>query len=368
METIFKNISIGDERYFFVDGGERIRKQDINKAIGKIPVYSGSKVECGTIGFVSDTIKDIVPNAKKFNGKFLTVNANGSVGKVFLREGEFYLHDDVNIVKILDENILPEYLLYELQNKIDLLGYGSWTKKLYKNELKQEVYVEIPIDGNGNFSTEQQKEIARKYEKIDQIKKKLREDYNKINSYNVLIDESYEIKPIALLDLFSLKKGDSKYTKKFVNSNRGEFPVYSASTKNNGIFGYVNCFDYNEECLQITTNGVYAGTVFHRKEHGFSINGDAKLLIKKNKNISYDYFIYELSDVLSRAGFNWENKVSDAKLAEIVVNIPIDTNGNYDLKKQESIAQLHKKISAIKSKIQQSYQKILDSKVQIIIA
>ncbi len=168
-----KSVSLGDKAIFFVDNGERITKTDIEKSPGSIPVYSGSKIKDETMGFVSDAVKTLVPNAKKFSGKCLTVNANGSVGRVFLRNEEFYLHDDVNIVQILNENISYEYLLYELQNKINLLGYGAWTKKLYKTELKEVVSVDIPIKSNGEFDLEMQKKIAAKYEKIDETNDKI---------------------------------------------------------------------------------------------------------------------------------------------------------------------------------------------------
>lgn len=182
-------ISLSDNNVFFVERGERIRKQDIIKSKGDIPVYSGSKFKEEAIGYVSDDIKKIVPKAKKFKGKFLTINANGSVGKVFLRDGTFYLHDDVNILTILDENIIYEYLVYELQNKIEKLGYNKWTKKLYRTELLQEVYVEIPVTENGQFDVEKQKEIAHKYNKLEYIKRELKNDFDGVYSLQVDITE-----------------------------------------------------------------------------------------------------------------------------------------------------------------------------------
>jgi type I restriction enzyme M protein len=190
MKLTFKSVSLGDKRYFLIERGERIRKEDINKAKGTIPVYSGSKDKGSAIGYVSDEIKKITLTAKKFNGKFLTVNANGSVGKVFLREGEFYLNDIVNVVKILDKNILQEYLLFELQNEIDALGYGSWSRKLYKQELKQEVSVNIPVKENGEFDLEKQKEIAEKYQKILEIKNKMQADYKNVINAKIQIIET----------------------------------------------------------------------------------------------------------------------------------------------------------------------------------
>ena len=157
----FRVILLNDVKYFLIERGGRIRQEDANQAKGSIPVYSGSKEQGGVIGYVSDNIIKFAPNAKKFNGKYLTVNANGSVGKVFLRNEEFYLHDDVNAIKIMDDKILYEYLIYELQNKIDLLGY-DWSKKLYKQELGK-ISVEIPIKENGDFDVDKQNGIANGY-------------------------------------------------------------------------------------------------------------------------------------------------------------------------------------------------------------
>lgn len=85
-KMITKTVSLRDEELFLVDSGKRIRKKDIYNAKGDIPVYSASKFENECLGYVSDKIKEIIPNAKKFIGKYLTVNADGSVGKVFFKK------------------------------------------------------------------------------------------------------------------------------------------------------------------------------------------------------------------------------------------------------------------------------------------
>lgn len=82
--------------------------------------------------------------------------------------------------------------MYELQNKIDILGYGKWDKKLYKTELKQEISVEIPIDESGEFDLEKQKEIAEKHKKIEEIKTKLKDNYEKMINSKVQIIEVEE--------------------------------------------------------------------------------------------------------------------------------------------------------------------------------
>jgi restriction endonuclease S subunit len=373
MELAFENVSLGNEKYFEVDNGERVRKQDIQKAQGHIPFYSSSKFEGEVMGYVSDKIKEIVKNAKKFNGKFLTVNADGSVGKVFIRDGEFYLNDVVNIIKILNKKILYEYLLYELQNKIDILGYGKWDKKLYKTELKQELSVEIPIDENGEFDLDKQKEIAEKYAKIEQIKNKLKEDYKKIGDMEIDINSKYEIKSISITGeegIFEAEKGNPKYTKKYMHDHKGEFPVYSSQTSNLGEIGSIDTSDYDEECFTWTTDGTYVGTVFYRNGK-FSITTHCGILRVKPKfkdKVDFEYLNFILNQTLPnyKLGEGSNKRLGTERMKEVQIEIPIDENGEFDLEKQKEIAEKFKKIEEIKTKLKDNYEKMINSKVQII--
>lgn len=378
MELTFENVSLGNEKYFEVDNGERVRKQDIQKAQGEIPFYSSSKFEGEVMGYVSDKIKNIVSNAKKFNGKFLTVNADGSVGKVFIREGEFYLNDVVNIIKILNKKILYEYLLYELQNKIDILGYGSWDKKLYKTELKQELSVEIPIDENGEFDVLKQREIAEKYRKIEQIKNKLKEDFEKIEDMKIDINSKYETKTIYVTDdknraeegIFEAEKGNAKYTKKYMHDHKGEFPVYSSQTSDLGEIGSIDTFDYDEECFTWTTDGTYVGTVFYRNGK-FSITTHCGILRVKPQykdKVNFEYLNFILNQTLPnyKLGEGSNKRLGTERMKEVQIEIPIDENGEFDTEKQKEIADKFKKIEEIKTKLKDNYEKMINSKVQII--
>ncbi len=373
MEIVFENVSLGNEKYFEVDNGERVRKQDIQKAQGEIPFYSSSKFEGEVMGYVSDKIKEIVKNAKKFNGKFLTVNADGSVGKVFIREGEFYLNDVVNIIKILNKKILYQYLLYELQNKIDILGYGKWDKKLYKTELKQEISVEIPIDENGEFDLEKQKEIAEKYAKIEQIKNKLKADYQKIEGMQIDINSKYETKLISVTGedgVFEAEKGNAKYTKKYMHDHKGAFPVYSSQTSNLGEIGSIDTYDYDEKCFTWTTDGTYVGTVFYRNGK-FSITTHCGILRVKPKykdKVNFEYLNFILNQTLPnyKLGEGSNKRLGTERMKEVQIEIPIDENGEFDLEKQKEIAEKFKKIEEIKTKLKDNYEKMINSKVRII--
>jgi hypothetical protein len=60
----------------------------------------------------------------------------------------------------------------------------------------------------------------------------------------------------TLIDLFDIQKGKAKYTRRYENLNKGEYPVFSAS--NNEPLTFVNTFDYDGEFLTWSTNG-FAG-------------------------------------------------------------------------------------------------------------
>jgi len=162
----------------------------------------------------------------------------------------------------------------------------------------------------------------------------------------------------TLEDVFVFKSGNSKITQEYINKNKGNYVVYSANTKNDGIFGYINSFDFDEECIQITTNGVYAGTVFHRQKHKFSINGDARLLVKKYDNLDYQYLLKELKEVFAEHNFNWENKPTVAKTKNILIKIPVDRKGNFSPKIQNEEALNFNRIEFIKKSIVSEFEKL----------
>ena len=62
------------------------------------------------------------------------------------------------------------------------------------------------------------------------------------------------------------------------------YPVYSSQTKNNGILGYLNTFDFDQSQLTWTTDGANAGTVFLREGKHNCTNVCGTLMPKKNDN------------------------------------------------------------------------------------
>ena len=82
-------------------------------------------------------------------------------------------------------------------------------------------------------------------------------------------------------DVCELSRG-KVYSKTYIVENAGEYPVYSSQTANNG------------EYLTWTTDGAYAGTIFHRKGK-FSITNVCGLISIKITDLSIRFLYYWLS-------------------------------------------------------------------------
>lgn len=65
-------------------------------------------------------------------------------------------------------------------------------------------------------------------------------------------------------DLGSIGRGRVISQKEIERSYQHKYPVYSSQTQNNGVMGYIDTYDLEGEYITWTTDGVNAGTVFHR--------------------------------------------------------------------------------------------------------
>nr|WP_318023487.1 restriction endonuclease subunit S [Ureaplasma urealyticum] len=92
-------------------------------------------------------------------------------------------------------------------------------------------------------------------------------------------------------DLLNIKRGLPITAKDLLN-NPGSYPLISASSKNNGIFGYFNDYMYDGKNITISMNG-NAGCIFYQIGK-FSANSDVLVLSNSNKNLTNIDYIYYL--------------------------------------------------------------------------
>jgi len=197
---------------------------------------------------------------------------------------------------------------------------------------------------------------------LQSLQEELKELFEKKN--DKLTKKSFKIK-----DLFDIKKGVAKYTKKFGDINKGIYPVFSAS--NIVPLTFINTFDYDGEFLTWATNG-FAGYV-KIISGKFSINGDRGLLRAKNNNISLSYVKYKIEPIMrdiakGRKGEKGEDeftKVYPSMITDIEIPMPIDKNGNIDLNSQLVIAEKYSFIDEIKNKIIECKKQIVSLNIEI---
>ena len=178
---------------------------------------------------------------------------------------------------------------------------------------------------------------------------------------------NYRVADIPLLNLFEPHKGQGKYTRDYIRKNQGEFPVYSSQTEDEGIIGYINTADYDNECITWTTDGIYAGTVFHR--HGkFSMTTHCGALMLKDEykgKIDFSYVLHQLSISLRGYALSEGNKrVTVNRLEKVTIQIPLKTDDEFDIDKQRELAEVYVRLNSMKKSIISEFNKIIKLEIK----
>lgn len=132
-----------------------------------------------------------------YDGEYLTYSKNGCAGYITIINEKFSVNGDRCVITINDEykNMLDIlYLKYYLEplfrknkkGRLGIYGKNEFTK-LNSNMIKElDIQIPIPLDKDGQFDLEKQKEIADKYKQIDEIKQGLIDQIDYLTSINVI--------------------------------------------------------------------------------------------------------------------------------------------------------------------------------------
>lgn len=97
---------------------------------------------------------------------------------------------------------------------------------------------------------------------------------------------------MKLSELCEMNRG-RVISKDYLRQHSGEYPVYSSQTDNDGVFGMIDTYDYDCECLTWTTDGANAGEIFHRKGK-FSITNVCGMLRVNESAINLRFLFHWL--------------------------------------------------------------------------
>ena len=156
-----------------------------------------------------------------------------------------------------------------------------------------------------------------------------------------------EIIKIQLNKLFYFKKGTNEYNAAIINDNKGDVPVYSGATTNNGIIGYTNKVQYAGDFIRVVTVGnagkcnVISGQFCLAQNNGI-------LILKENidKNtINLDFVSHILNGLLPQLAKGDKPKSLVWKdFQNILIPLPIVDDKTFDINKQNELAQKYKDI------------------------
>jgi len=294
----------------------------------------------------------------EYDGKYLTWARNGFAGFVKSHNGKFNINYDRGILIPKDPSIDVDYVRVVLEpilrqiavGRRDHDGKDEFTK-IYLSTM-QEQEIPVPVDEDGNFIISAQQEIVERAGFIADLKKQLAEMESDIRKFSVtVVNDPTAFVDGKISDYFDIVKGDAKYTNSYILANSGQYPVFSSQTTNNGEMGRISTFDFDQECITWTTDGVHAGTVFLRNEK-FSMTTHCGALILKSEfvgKISYSYVLSVLKTELKRVAVGEQNKrVTVATIKRLPISVPMKS-GVPDLSAQKTIAEQQVKIERVKN-------------------
>lgn len=194
--------------------------------------------------------------------------------------------------------------------------------EIFDNPTKASTYIYKAFQNDFDFEIDKSMENNISHHNLIDMLTFDRVDFEKNISTNtkkkVSIESRWDIVRIA--NICDIGRG-RVISKKEIGNNIGVYPVYSSQTSNDGIFGYLNTFDFEGEYVTWTTDGIYAGSVFYRNGK-FNCTNVCGTLKAKTNNINMRY----LCLCLAMYTYEYVVKVANPKLMNNVmasIQIPL---------------------------------------------
>ncbi len=165
-----------------------------------------------------------------------------------------------------------------------------------------------------------------------------------------------------LNDIFLVGRGSPKYTQSYANRNKGEYPVYSSKTENDGLFAFINSYDFDGEYLTWSTDG-YAGILFYRTGKFSCTDHCGILTLRENIKGIYLPYVQKVLDFRSLAigNGNMRVKTNMVRKANPSIPLPVKDDGSYDFDEQIAIAERYETLEQRRASLLQYKQILQDS-------
>jgi len=357
-----KQIAITDNNYFQIFIGKRVLKEEVFNSKASIPAYSANVFV--PFGFVNSS------NIDNFEHDHVLWGIDGNFEFSIKRKGQiFATTDHCGAIKILNGNIIPEYLVYQLEIIKHELGFDRSLRASLGN--MEMVTFSIPFKSDGMTpDADQQRELTHKYMLIKDMKQGIAAEIAELEEAIIELDEKSKKVEVKVSDICDFPKTNSRVTKALCQTNKGSIPVYGCSKEDDIVLGYIQDnmrgLKYYEDSLTWNRNGS-VGHFFFRKGR-FTTNEDHRVLqIKQQfKSKIYPLYLrYILQTEVKRLGYGFTHKLGKARLAEVAIKLPVDSLGQYDYETQKQIAERYAKVYQMKAAVIQQLQDLAEIVVRI---
>jgi type I restriction enzyme, S subunit len=133
--------------------------------------------------------------------------------------------------------------------------------------------------------------------------------------------QHFSLDELIKMGKVSLHRGNI-ISKRDIDSNPGEYPIYSSATKNNGMFGRYGSFMFDEELITWSVDG--GGQLFYRPKHRFSVTNVGGILRVLDPTFLNVRFLHlALDDLHSRVTFDWSRKAHPSVIRLVYAKVPV---------------------------------------------
>jgi type I restriction enzyme M protein len=167
-----REISLENSKCFSLFIGKRVLKKEIINLNGNVPIYSANVNN--PVGYHTKSY------IFEFTNNFVLWGINGNFEFNFIPKNQpFYPTDHCGVIRILENDILPEYLMIQLEN----IKYKFSFDRNLRASLENMKQISVPIPYyNQKIDIDKQKEVVEKYKQIEKIKENIKEELKKIEN------------------------------------------------------------------------------------------------------------------------------------------------------------------------------------------
>ena len=183
------SISLTDKDYFKIEqnklGYTEEQYRELNtKNEADIPLYTAKLYPVAYLNLKSNKLFKATPEEPLIS---FGDDGDGTAGtNIIFHISNFYNNASRKVLKILNQDILPEYVFCRLQDMKQKYGFNH-IYKCNENNLSN-VIIEIPINDDGSINIEKQKEYSKRYTYIAEQRKQFIDLLKRIENAQIKID------------------------------------------------------------------------------------------------------------------------------------------------------------------------------------